>query len=288
MKCPLKIVEEHHEVFPAWLAMSKRARRSNAPPMTLLRFDSHADMEPGCFSTDLRQLPEIVCETDGETECPERINQIVRNEFHFDDFVLPAVYLGVFDRIIWQRPAVLFGDTSFSEQKYVRSWQREGKCMIFGNGRSEEPDAKHFVWEVGSVLSPQRDIDVLDIEYDYFYCTHSPCVAQRLEITEAEYRRYEQDAYHFARLHFRTVAEERHGRFEIVFYPYNVPFPHPLELDDASLSASVHRFCDAILDVGVKPKFITFCRAVHSGYCRRKQAEVIETILLNRLRGLYE
>jgi hypothetical protein len=133
------------------------------------------------------------------------------------------------------------------------------------------------------VLPPQLPIDVLDIEYDYFYCTHSPCIRQRLEITEAEYRRYEQDAYHFARLHFRTVAEKHGDRFELVFYPYNVPFPHPLEWEDKSLADSVHRFCDRILEAGIQPKLITFCRAVRSGYCPQRQAEMIEGILLDRV-----
>ena len=274
MKCPLTIVEEHHEVLPVWLALSEQLRSQNAPPMTLLRFDSHADMQCGCFSMDLRLLPTLKS---------EQITQIVLDEFHFDDFVLPAVYLGIFDRILWQRPAEIFGNTGFSEQKYVRSWQREGKCMIFGNGHSSEPESQHFMWEAASSLPSQLNIDVLDIEYDYFYCTHSPCIAQRLEISEAEYCRYEQNAYHFARLHFRTVAEEHDGRFELVFYPYNVSFPHPLELEDASLVASVHRFCDTILNTEMQPKLLTFCRAVHSGYCPQRQADIIEEILLSRL-----
>ncbi|MDR2705969.1 MAG: UPF0489 family protein [Planctomycetaceae bacterium] len=269
------IVEEHHEVFPYWLRYFRQ--KKNATPMTLLRFDAHDDLRAGCFAADLRQLP------DNDNALQKRI----RSEFHFDDYILPAVYLGIFNRIIWLRPETLFGNSVTSEQKYVRSWQQAGKSLILGNGQSSHIDAKHFTLETGSLqtLELLQNIDILDIEYDYFYCVRSPCIAQKLEITQEEYFRYTTNHYHFARLHFRTIAEEQEGRFYLVFYPYHQSLPSPLEIDNATLSASVHQFCETLTNSITPPKFITLCRAVHSGYCRQEQATLIEKILLEQLQN---
>ncbi|MDR2755390.1 MAG: UPF0489 family protein [Planctomycetaceae bacterium] len=267
------IVEEHHEVFPIWLHYFRK--KKDVTPMTLLRFDAHDDLRTGFFATDLRQLPNDEIS----------LQKIIHSEFHFDDYILPAVYLGIFDHIIWMRPEVLFGGSGSSEQKYVRSWQDAGKSLILGNGQSPNIDAKHFTLKTGSLQTSDllQNIDILDIEYDYFYCVRSPCVAQRLEITHEEYRRYETGNYHFARLHFRTIAEKQDGRFYLVFYPYHCSFPSPLEIDNVTLSDSVHRFCETLINSETSPKLITLCRAVHSGYCRQEQALIIEEILLDQL-----
>ncbi|MDR1964620.1 MAG: UPF0489 family protein [Planctomycetaceae bacterium] len=274
---PLYLVEEHHEVFPFWLQYCQ-----GKEPMTLLHVDAHSDLQPGHFASGLQQLPDD----------KKMLRNIVRNEFHFDDFILPAVYLGFFNRIIWLRPKILYGNTDFSVSKYVRSWRNRGTQLILGNGKLDTTDSvsdtRPFILEAACFNGENFpcDFDILDIEYDFFYCVQSPCIAQRIEITEQEFSRYESDTYHFARLHFRTKTEEKDGRFFLVFYPWDEAIPGALEVNDETVIQSVHHFCDDLQRVAVVPKLITLCRARHSGYCPARQSQLIENILLNFLTNI--
>ncbi|MDR2115507.1 MAG: UPF0489 family protein [Planctomycetaceae bacterium] len=275
---PLLIVEEHHEVLPIWLRFFKRETIFSS--RVLWHIDAHADLKPGCFATDLRRLIDVD---------EEMLQKFVHTELHFDDFILPAFYLGFFDRLYWIYPKQLYGNHHFSTQKYVRSWEQNGQQLIFGNGISSIADARNFHFEGGCfpIEMCEDAVTILDIEYDFFYCVQSPCIAKKIEITEQEFLRYENDPYHFARLHFCTTTVREEERYFLVFSPWKKTIPGPLEIEESTMIQSVHYFCDWIQDCAVRPQLITLCRATHSGYCPKQQSEKIESVILQRFQNIY-
>ena len=89
---PIFIVEEHHEAFFIWryaILQQMIPRTGNA----LLHVDEHSDLNLPTLSTSLKELGPDLRDT----------LSFIRQNFGISEFILPAVYQGLFNEIYWMR-----------------------------------------------------------------------------------------------------------------------------------------------------------------------------------------
>src|SRR5262249_7681429 len=149
---------------------------------TLLHIDEHADIAaPRLRST----LPAIGSDL-------ETIRRLVYEELACFEFIIPAIYQGIFGDVVWihGRPPV-----KSDQLVVVRPQDRAGRSfaltaynIVGGSPRAEDVRhgdgraARYFVRTVDDIV-PTNGAVVLDIDLDFFSCEDALNQVQKLEVT---------------------------------------------------------------------------------------------------------
>jgi len=308
----LFIVEEHHEVLPIWLSYPQFLLSKK-----LLHVDYHSDMYLPTVDRPLQTWKEL---SKNDLLCT------VFEQLHINDFIIAAIYLGIFNKIYWLQPTpieqnIIKPDNKIPpEEEYnlplsafvtksvnmaVESLRSEGKHLIVkkNNISKKQPDSKSFLWGIcnqtltegnrtPSPITQQASTAdnnfVLDIEFDYFLCNPQPCIKKRIEVSYAEFCSYQDNPYHFLRLHYHTKAYEHNGHYYVEFNPWVEESSLPQEISKRTLAGTIKKFTNWLNRIHITPSLITLCRAKQSGFCPEPAVDIIEELLISNLQEIYE
>src|SRR5690606_12072616 len=150
-------IEEHHEAFFVWqYAIQKGllSKREN----TLYHVDEHSDLSTPRFNTSIHDLNNNL----------EALKKFTYQELGIASFIMPAIYLGVFNKVVWfkQRHRSL-PENAFN--MFIKSYGDDGMRLISGkttnNILSSQEEKVSFVYErkILSEMIYDKNI-VLDID----------------------------------------------------------------------------------------------------------------------------
>ncbi len=276
------IVEEHNEAFLVW----SRAISAGLIPATgneLVHVDQHSDL-------DAPRLKRSVKDTMDDDELLE----FVFRDLRIGTFIIPAVYLGLFNSIQWVKKR---HNLETQKTLFVRSYNTSGKKLIIQDELPlgidlTDDDVQSFQLIRQNVENLECTNDaVLDIDLDYFSAEENPaertdCVA---EITREEYWSFHNDRYHQINYLGPIVeAVEKNGRYFYTFNMFDEIYPSRLAVDDGIIQQRVEELIEVLSRIELVPKLITICRSVKSGHTPSSQGQLIETMVLKGLRALYE
>lgn len=277
---PLFVIEEHHEAFIAWNYAIYRGFIS-PQDNTLLHVDEHSDMNTPRFNQS------ILTTTD--------LTRFTYSELNIASFIIPACYLGIFNKIYWIRQT--HTQSRYSSRKmYVRSYNQNGKFLISGKAASckdvVDEDKKLFDYYLRSIYQmPTSSKVVLDIDLDFFSCTGNPNLLDEIyvEITESEFESFISNKYN--RLNYCNIGRiesiKKDGKFYYVINNYNEVYPESCKVSVQEIGKRIDEFIAILRQKKINPAIICICRSRHSGYTPDEQWAFIESTLTSKLNELY-
>jgi len=281
-RIPSVVVEEHHEAFYVWQYAVQNAWTAPSGN-TLLHVDSHADISSPRLRRSLGSLADL---TD--------FYHFTYSELDIGNFILPAVYLGVFDRILWlkyQHSASASG----SRQLAICARNEHGSEFLTAKS-SEFPDEMspadlrrfEYRYVMASHEAQPAEHLVLDIDMDYFCCNDFPVLANReVEITAASYEEFHRNRYHFLRISpgAKVSAVKREGSYWLIYE--DLPGRSHGPFSEISIQERIREFVNYLSGYS-SPELIVLCRSVHSGYLPREMHSFVETNLIAALEEQYD
>jgi hypothetical protein len=274
---PTYTVEEHHEAFIIWHRAREKGRL-NHEPHSLVHVDNHADMDP----PQLRHHPLK------ENLSMEDVISMTRSELDIQSFITPAIYLGMFNRVLWLRPQCKF------HQRQLAVWSKDGqrKTLHMSHRPPRDRDGNDALFQWASVKDPiaQPENYVLDIDLDYF------AMAQRrsevgIEISEKEYQSFLSNPRHFFRIEYGSRARvERMGeQTKLYFTPLDAPnFNDSVDNSLNTVNERIELFSQWLSTLKQTPKLITICRSISSGWSDQNCTEHVEREVLKLLKQHYQ
>lgn len=280
-KIPLVQVEEHHEEFYVWNYAIKRGWLS-PEGNTLLHVDEHSDMS-------IPRLRRPVNSINGECDLAE----FTYGEIDIGNFIWPAVYQGIFNRILWLRR--VHREVGLSRRMSICTVNPARTEFITGSGPAfsrwasapDKRDAEFFTIKLSDAVKTDQPI-VLDIDLDYFSCNKSPdYVDNEIEITQAAYEQFLTNRYHFLRIApgSKASVEHRDGRFFLLFNDF--PNAQPELASYEEIAERIATFITVLEKNSIMPVLAIIARSVESGYTPRVQYRWLEEKLLEALAELY-
>jgi len=280
----LILVEEHHECFFAW---NYAVRRGWLQPAgnTLLHVDEHSDLS-------LPRLRRPIHSIGDDAD----LARFTYDELDIGNFIWPAVYQGIFNRVLWLR----------HKHRSSESWKRMALCakneerteFITGSSLAgtKHADAADMRWMEYSPITTESTLRtdqpvVLDIDLDYFCSNQHPDYSgQEVEITRAAFEQFENDRYHFLRVApgSDVRAEQRAGRYYLMFNQF--AGKPALTVDEpvrANIELRMTAFFDYLKHHAVRPVLVCICRSSRSGYTPKEHLGFIEERLMDALRTHY-
>ncbi len=277
---PTFIVEEHHEAFGVWFFAVARqiiAARQN----TLLHVDDHSDLSAPRLTASLKELE----------ASPRAAAAFARQQLGIGDFIVPAVYLGLFKEIFWLKQ----GRKYLAQEQFVNvfSQNADGRTLIvtdnFMIAGMFNPDRHAAVMrqvDCADAIAPTGAV-VLDIDLDYFGCDSLTGEAWRVEVSEAEYCAARDDPYHRLRLKFGGKLHLATAAGKFYFEYESGLIQDPAAFDRDKIGARIDQF-GAWLDTNhIQPALIDVCRSRFSGYTPTAHWQWIEERVLDGLRQRY-
>lgn len=281
----LVVVEEHHEAFYVW-HYAVRNGWLGAEGNTLLHFDAHSDMALPRLRRPLSSIGDLADLAD-----------FTYRELSIGDFIWPAVYQGLFNRVLWIR---------YRQRLSEGGW----RTLLIG---AKNPDRTEFFTAASLDSTPYtaskdvRSVDyapmttqecfktdqpaVLDIDLDYFCCNEHPRLpVQEVETTSAVYEEFHRNPYHFLHFAGKISVIARDGRFFVVYddFPYrHKPESPNYPADRGEIQTRITDAANFLCSHSVIPPLIVVCRSVHSGYTPREQSAFVEKTLIEHLSELY-
>lgn len=283
---PLFIFEEHNEAFFIWhyaIANQMIAAQKNI----LLHVDEHSDFKIPRFSFPLNYLGNKL----------EDIYQFTYSELSIANFIIPAVYQGIFNQVYWIYQSFL---ANYPSGLYVYSYDRQGKFLATKSDKYLKPvdlfdSDYHFTKYQALKIDedfPQAQSVILDIDLDYFSCNHQyHNFKGKLEISAKQYSEFIENKYHFLRstLGSGVKAVKKANRYFLYFNDFdeNQSIPNPLKVSEELIIKRIERFISFLERHQVKPQIIDICRSRLSGFTPENQWQFIEENLIQRLAKLY-
>lgn len=283
MRIPVYIMEEHHEAFYYWNLFIKN-RYIPATGSYLLHVDHHDDMEYGGYDWDLERLS-------GQCKL-EEIKEFTYNKLGIADFIVPAVYQGIFEEVHILKN--LMPGPVREKKQFVK---------IKGNSELERGDVLPFIHGkfMGKKDSPYRFFSllegglsefqyspaflVLDVDLDYFAWDNSltSVKPKRIEITEQAYKEYMENPYHPYRILPRRLLEmvEDHGRY---YMEYREKFNANKLPSEQQIIRRMERLLDWLAEYQIRPAVIDICRSRFSGYLPASVFPWIEEEFIRKLK----
>lgn len=280
---PLVVCEEHHEAFYVW----HHAIRHGWIPAgknALLHFDEHADTA----------LPRLGRRPPDSADLAELAAWVYR-ELRIDDFIVPALHQGVFDRFEWFRQRHAAGAIRRA-QVFTATVRGEGRSFLYGQWlphirRQPPADARLARYRAGTIdEAPRRRSNVvLDFDLDYFLCQPRPVfVDRRIYLSPEEYARLTGNRYHFLftapGAHVGAGIED--GR---PYLEFGAAEP-AAEEGPGDPAAALRRVDEVIAFLAAQtwqPRLIVTARSRHSGYTPAAHWQVLEDALVAGLQRLY-
>lgn len=284
---PVYIMSEHSEAYYIW---HKAKAEGYLPqlPARLIHVDHHSDFEAGSYRHDFNQ----------KTETPEQALDFMQNGLGIADFIVPAVWEGLFDEMI-DFHGIFAADYGWTQHELILSSKgnsinlREYMPLVDA-GHENDENRRHMGYRRLSLMKLEKPEDpgkpvVLDIDIDYFVWDNSLTTVKdpEIEITEEAYREFNDNYLHPLRIQpkrvFRTY--EREGRY---YLQYKDPFDAYKPVRDERLQQRIEKFVNWLRDNEIRPAFIDICRSNLSGYCPAERWQDVEKQLLEKLAEIYE
>lgn len=280
---PLVTIEEHHEAFCIWQNAIWRGwiqPRGNA----LLHVDEHSDLSLPILRTLPRRFGSAA-----------EVATFAYRELAIGTFIWPAVFAGIFDQMIWLRPAARTADPVRFASPCVRRWTDHEVELVAGWHRgAKRPSLPDGVTSIEIIAPASEDIVdinrpfVLDIDLDYFASHRHAQGCFELEVTVATFREFTRNPYHFLRLaKWDKFTAHRNSTGYVIRFG-----EHRQGLHAGFTNESVRARCDrlwAFLAAQHRaPSLITVCRSIHSGYTPRELAGYIEESVIDGLGSRYD
>ena len=189
---PLFVFEEHNEAFFIWhYAVMKKMMPKFGN--TLLHVDEHSDM-------GIPRLNQSINSLNGSLQ---DIYKFTYSELTIENFIVPAIYQGLFNKLYWIRQSTEF---PIPNSMYVYTYDKEGKLLTARNAKDlgtaalfnpKYKSAKFKCMTVDDEFAENQSV-ILDIDLDYFSCNHQyHNFRGKLEITEEQYNSFNQDKHQF-------------------------------------------------------------------------------------------
>lgn len=284
---PVFLFEEHHEAFFVWhySLLNKLIPKNNN---TLLHIDEHSDFSIPLFNYSIHSLNSNLRD----------IYDFTRNELTIANFIVPAVYQGIFDRVDWLYQSNNEGKET-ERLMAVHSYKGAGTMMRINTNCQEDPmiffkpGFKKLVMKIlqtndNFINSPSV---VLDIDLDYFSCNPAHLYYQgKVEITEQEFNSFNGNEHHFLRFSLGSgiKCKVENGKYYLIFSsPELEGMNSKLKVSEDEILDRIDRFIDFLKNNQVQPAMIDICRSRLSGFTPEDQCEFIEKNLLEKLSSLY-
>jgi hypothetical protein len=279
MSIPTFLIEEHHEAFAVWNYATANGLIPGSKN-TLLHVDEHADMG----------APRLTRRLDSIAGDLHRVWDFTYHEISIYEFIVTAVYQGLFDRVTWLKPGVLLRQR---QNVSVCSYLNNGKVLRLNPGLATPgTDGRSAVYEVQTLrdsFSPATSL-VLDIDLDYFSCDQAENQTERLEVSEAEYHSFLENRYHFLRINQgnRVQARREGDSFFLYLKCYDEAAPCPLKVPVETIVSRIDDFIAYLQRDSIQPRIIDIARSRMSGYTPLDQWEFIERRLIEGLGRIYD
>ena len=130
---------------------------------------------------------------------------------------------------------------------------------------------------------------LLNIDLDFFSCIKKPLPQGKIEISKNEYKKFQNNPYHFLRLNVGLSAEaiEENNRYFIQFNNYQQQPKYNLEVSMEKADERIDKLTNFLRVNNIAPRIITISRSRYSGFTPLSQWEDIESHLLSALRDIY-
>jgi predicted XRE-type DNA-binding protein len=291
IKIPVFLFEEHHEAFFVWHYAIKNNWLSKTGN-TLLHIDEHSDMAAPRFNYSLNSL-------NGNLQ---DIYDFTYNELTIENFIVPTIYQGLFNKLYWIRQSK---EIPLPSLMCVYSHDREGKILTaksfkeLGNQALFDPSYKKVKFQCLKIDEIDRFPDsqsvVLDIDLDYFSCNNqSYNFKGELEITEEQYYSFDRDPYQFMRLTLGSRVKTKcdRGKYYLVFNEFpkedDETIPNSLKVSETEIIHRIDRIIEFLQVKQVEIKAIDICRSRISGFTPEDQCQFIEDRLIEKLSKIYD
>src|ERR1041385_2037682 len=223
---PLIVVEEHHEAFYAW-SYARAQRWLGDSGHVLLHVDAHADSMLPRLRRPLHSITDLA-------SCAD----FVYHELDISTFIWPAVYQGLFCRILWLKHNHRRSSGGWQAITVYSKNSSKTEFGITGASLSKtacrDRDAVTIEYSpitTHDVISTEYPI-VLDIDLDYFCSNDYPDLEEReIEITQEAFDHFHANPYHFLRISplDKISAVCRNNRYFLVYNDYYPERPSTAE-----------------------------------------------------------
>ncbi|MBR5095254.1 MAG: UPF0489 family protein [Oscillospiraceae bacterium] len=280
---PVFRMEEHCEAYAIWhIAIDEGiiAPTGNL----LLHVDHHDDLDDGPYRHDF---------TAPVTDAAQALD-MVRNVLGIADFIVPAFWEEIFDRMINFKS--IFSSKKEASEKIVQLRKGNDLCMrdpigLVDSDEDENRESKKVVlYEELSLMKPlpiEQPV-VLDIDLDYFCFDNSLSIgeAPKLEITREAYEAFLSQPRHPLRILARRMiyVEQEGDRY---FFVLRMPAPPKRVTREERIRQRVDKFFAWLKENEIRPVLIDICRSRISGYCPSDRWELVEELVLKGLDELY-
>jgi len=283
----IKILDEHVEAFIFWEEQRKKKRISKSD--TLLHVDSHHDM----------LYPKILDESLYEVK---DIQRFVEENLNIANFIIPAAIRGCFSEILFLTswpypdlnrkqkdhiPAIYKLKQTRIKKHEFRSWQDEGKIwyqdlnkigLEMINSKKKHVIGYKELYTLSKVSSGKEVI--LDIDMDYFALNRYQDFQYKPKLTPAQISQAKifstsNDEY---KINLNFVVVDKNGCVALADPRlYTMRDRKSYNADPIWIDFAIREFSHGLKRI--KPKVISICRSVKSGFTPKEYSSQIEESL---------
>ena len=277
---PLYIIEEHHEAFFIWNYALIQNIITNSRH-TLLHVDEHSDMNIPMLHQSVKTARSNIT----------TLLNFTRNQLSLSEFIVPSIYLGLFNTIFWMRRShskknpEYFLNVVSENSKGVHLFMTDNflKAGMFN------PDRKSCIYQQ---ISHETKVlfsspVILDIDLDYFCCDPYRGESIEVEITEQEYNQFKTNPYHRLKIICggKLKAKKDSNRYYYIYQPF---ITNARKTEDPKIfSSRIDQFATFLKENRIEPILIDICRSRYSGFTTQDYWQQIESQLLEKLNQLY-
>jgi hypothetical protein len=282
------IIEEHNEAFPLWYKAFQDGKLPSSG-IPLLHVDEHSDMGTPLLNQSIKTLSKR-----------DDAWEFMLNNLSISNFIVPLIYLGLFDEMVWIRNNHR-KNQNYQAEMYVRSFNDDGFKFSMGkvddlvrNGIPYQNDKglkkyKYTLQHTSDHLELRKGV-ALDIDLDYFSCIGDPNIfyETRIEISKSEFESFVNDPYHplrFKSARFDVLQED--GKYFYIMNQYKYKVREDCFVEESEIEKRIEVMIRFLSENEVEPSMLTICRSRFSGYTPPNQWSFIEDNLIDKLRKLY-
>lgn len=282
---PLYLLEEDNENFIVWQhALTKGMIRPKGN--TLIHIDEHIDMGTPRLKSSIFNIENNF----------EKNVEFAYKELSINSYIIPAIYLGIFDNIHWLQNANSKKER-VSRKRIIRTFNDEGKKFKVLNP-SKTPlksncNYKKFVLfedSIDSLTITNHHNIILDLNLSYFACVREPgeYQIQCIEITEEEYDQFNNNSkYHplrYGLIGHRIEAKKENNKYFYVLNDHEEIYADVKRPSKDELLRTIKELVAKLVTINAKFKIITITRSSKSGYVPEDILDFIETESIKELR----
>jgi hypothetical protein len=284
---PTFLLEEDNESFIVW-QYAKQNKIIKSENNTLLHVDAHIDMATPRLKTSIFNV---------ENNFNQTVD-LAYNELCINSYIVPAIYLGLFDRIHWLNGSSK--EERLSRKRIVRTFNNEGKKFIIYNPNKYPIKYngiyKKFVLTEDSINSLKiinHENIILNLNLNYFACVREPeeYKVNYIEITKNEYNQFKNNLnYHplrYALLGNRIEAVKENDKYYYIINDHDEIYSSTNKSDKDIISKEIKQLISKLAALRAKFKLISITRSTKSGYTPDDIVDFIEKEVLDALKIYY-